>query len=303
MIGPPVILGAPSAIGLRPYDDGGVRRLDLAPGWLREQNLAHRLGARDLGDVMPPLRYPDLVKPPGRGRNETEVAAYSRKLSHRVSAASGDGAFVLVLGGDCSVLLGNLLGLRAARAQPVGLVYVDGHADFATLDETPSGSACSMSLALAVGRSDTPLAHLAGDSPLARPEDVVVIGARDIDQPYGHAALTDYGILNLAGPVVDEHGPAAVAATALERVAGAPGGFWIHADVDVLDPDLMPAVDTPTPGGLDFDGLASVLAPLVRHPNALGLQLTIYDPTVDDGAGAAPLADTLEAVIAQARRS
>jgi arginase len=260
-----------------------------------------RLGATDLGDVMPPRHHPDLEKPAGRGRNEPDVAAYSGMLAAHVGKASADGAFVVLLGGDCSILLGSLLGLRAARGKPVGVVYVDAHADFATLDESPSGSACSMALALAVGRSDTPLAQLAGDGPLARPEHVAHVGARDVDGPYGHAALAGYGLLNLPGPIVQELGPAATALSAAERAGAALGGFWIHVDVDVLDPELMPAVDSPEPGGLTFDQLAELLAPLVAHPQALGLQLTIYDPTVDDGAAAAPLADLLERVVALPR--
>jgi hypothetical protein len=52
MIRPIAIVGAPSSIGIRPYDEGGMRRLDLAPGVLRKQGIESRLGARDLGDVL-----------------------------------------------------------------------------------------------------------------------------------------------------------------------------------------------------------------------------------------------------------
>jgi arginase len=68
------ILGAPSSIGIRPYDSGEPRQLDRAPGVLRELGLVQRLGASDLGDVIPSA-YRDYVRPPGRARNEAEVAA------------------------------------------------------------------------------------------------------------------------------------------------------------------------------------------------------------------------------------
>ena len=86
-----------------------MRRLDLAPGVLREQGIGTRLAARDLGDVVPPP-YRDFVRPPGRPRNENDVAEYSRALARQVSAAADDGSFVVVLGGDCSIVLGGLLG-------------------------------------------------------------------------------------------------------------------------------------------------------------------------------------------------
>ena len=108
---PIAILGAPSSIGIRPYDDGTPRRLDLAPNALRQQRLSERIAARDLGDVLPPT-YRDFVRPRGRPRNEDGVARYSRDIAARVAGAAADGAFVLLLGGDCSIVLGGLDGVR-----------------------------------------------------------------------------------------------------------------------------------------------------------------------------------------------
>ncbi|MGH7464346.1 MAG: arginase family protein, partial [Longimicrobiales bacterium] len=149
------IVGAPSSIGIRPYDDSHEpRRLDLAPGVLRELGLASRLAAEDLGDVEPPP-YHDRVRPGHGIRNEDGVAAYSRALAGQVADAIDGGRLALVLGGDCSIVLGSLLGARR-HAGAVGLIYIDGHADFATPAESATGSAASMCLALALGRGDSP---------------------------------------------------------------------------------------------------------------------------------------------------
>lgn len=89
---PIAILGAPSAIGLRLYDDGGVRRLDLAPDALRQRGLVTRLGAEDLGNVLPPNRYQDRERPVGRPRNEGDVETFSRATAsgpRSRTAASG----------------------------------------------------------------------------------------------------------------------------------------------------------------------------------------------------------------------
>jgi arginase len=300
------LIGAASSIGIRPYDDGTPRRLDRAPRALRNQQLATRVGARDLGDVVPPP-YRDVVRPPGRPRNEQDVASYSRDLAERVAAAARDGAFVVVLGGDCSIVLGCLLGMRRAGHRQPGLAYVDAHADFATPELSRTGSAASMCLALAVGRGDTPLARLDGEAPLARPADVVVIGRRDdADEPwYGQDALRALPVLDLTHAAVRERGPAGAARAALERLARPDlDGFWIHLDADVLDPGVLPAVDSPEPGGLELDELGELLTPLVRNPKALGLELTIYDPALDpDGSSAARLADLLERVLGSEARA
>jgi arginase len=280
------IVGAPSSIGIRPYDNGEPRQLDLAPGVLRELGLVERLGASDLGDVIPPA-YRDYVRTPGRVRNEAEVAAYCRTLAARVEAATRDRRFTVVLGGDCSVVLGCLLGARQSAQGSVGLAYVDAHADFGTPEESRTGSAASMCLALAVGRGETPLARLAGDEPLVHGHDVVLIGRRDADEPwYGHAALAASPILDIPGVALSDRGVTDVAAATLLSLTtpgsnGERHGFWIHLDADVVNPAVMAAVDSPEPGGPTINQVVELLTPLVRHPRALGLELTIYDPGLD----------------------
>jgi arginase len=293
------IVGAPSNIGIRPYDNGEPRLLDRAPEVLRYHRLVERLGAVDLGDVVAPA-YRDFVRPPGRARNEREVTEYCVSLADRVASAAERGRFVVLLGGDCSIVLGALLGARRAAEGAVGLAYVDAHADFATPEESQTGSVASMCLGLAVGRGDSPLARLAGDVPLVDDADVVLLGRRDAAEPsYGHAALAASRVLDLPDAAVSTHGFAHTADRALGRLAS-PGlrGFWIHLDADALNPFDMPAVDSPEPGGPTTDQMAALLAPLVQHPRAIGLELTIYDPALDaDGACAARLVTLLENLV------
>lgn len=73
-------------------------------------------------------------------------------------------------------------------------------------------------------------------------------------------------------------------------------GFWVHVDVDVLDPEIMPAVDTPTPGGLDDGELVAVLSALLELPRCVGLEVIVFDPDLDpDGGLASQLTETLVA--------
>jgi arginase len=276
------IIGAPSAIGIRPYASGEARHLDRAPGALRELGLVDRLDAVDLGDVVPP-GYRDYLRPPRRARNEPEITAYSTALGERVATTIESAGFALVLGGDCSIVLGSLFGARRAAGGPVGLAYLDAHADFATPEESRTGSVASMSLGFAVGRGDTPLSHLGGCSSLVEGDAVALLGRRDAAEPwYGHAALAESPVLDLPDTALLALGHAEVARQALKRLT-APGlrGFWIHLDADVINPVQMSAVDSPVPGGPTLDKLVSLLGPLVRHPKALGMDLAIYDPALD----------------------
>jgi arginase len=294
------LIGATSSIGIRPYDDGTMRELDRAPAVLREQGIVEQLRAVDRGDVVPPP-YRDFVRPPGRARNEDAVVEYSRALGDRIAEVGAHGGFTLVLGGDCSTILGCLLGARQLAGGPVGLAYVDGHADFATPEESRTGSVASMCLGLAVGRGETPLARLGGDAPLVEARHVALVGRRDeAESWYGHAALAKLPILDIRGVELAARRPSDVASAMLAQIA--PAGiraFWIHLDADVLDASVMSAVDSPAAGGPLPATLVTLLTPLVRHPLARGLSLTIYDPSLDpDRAAARVLVDLLGELLA-----
>ena len=92
-------------------------------------------------------------------------------------------------------------------------------------------------------------------------------------------------------------GPEAVGSQARDRLSQL-DGYFVHLDADVLDIEVMPAVDAPDPGGLTHPELAALLRPLLADPRCVGLQLTIYDPDLDpDAQHAAALTDTVRTAL------
>jgi arginase len=227
--------------------------------------------------------------------NAPEVAAYAVALADAVGAVLDAGDVPLVLGGDCSVLLGGALAMR--RRGGGGLLFLDGHADFYQPSAEPSGEAASMDLALATGNGPPAVGDLERRAPLIRAQDAVIVGfrdgeeqARDGSQPLPGALLA----LDLAA--VRVVGAAAAAERALAHLTrpGAPDHFWVHVDADVLDDEVMPAVDYRQPGGLSPDELATVLAGAIATGRVAGVEVTIYNPALDpDGTAGAALAGAL----------
>jgi arginase len=291
------VLDAPSNLGLRPPTGTSVPGCAKAPGALRDHGLIARLGARDAGCLTPPRYDPGDWRPGDGVCHADQIAVYSMRLADRIAAILDAGEFPLVLGGDCSILLGSALAMNRLGEQVgarIGLVFVDGHSDFRHPGNAPYvGAAAGEDLALATGRGQPDLAALEGRRPYFRDVDVVVLGVRGHDEY--RLDLQAAGIPIRAVPALRVEGAARTAQWAREQLADCVG-YWVHVDVDVLDPAVMPAVDAPDPGGIAYAELELLLAGLVATPECLGVELTVFDPDYDpDGTYAGEIVATVVA--------
>jgi arginase len=282
------ILEAPSVLGLFP---GGVESL---PAALLDAGLADTLGARHAGVVVPPTY--DARRDPVTGvRNPTALRDYAHQLADATGAVLDGGEIPLVLGGDCSILLGNLLALR--RRGRHGLLFIDGHADFYQPAAEPHGEAASMDLALATGRGPSLLTDLEGPAPLVLDRDVVHVGRRDAEEAEqaGSQRIEDTPITMYDLDTVRRRGAQPVAHDALARLVRPDlDGFWIHLDCDALDDAVMPAVDYRLPDGLHWNELEVILRAASASRAVAGIEITIFNPELDpDGSMAQALVTCL----------
>jgi arginase len=288
------ILEAPSILGLKP---SGV---ELLPEALLQHGLAHVPGVVRAGRVTPPAY--DARRDAETGMLNTRgIAEYTLRLAEALSAIRARSELPIVLGGDCSIVLGAMLALR--REGRYGLLFVDGHTDFYQPEANINGEAASSDLALATGHGPEALTRFDGFHPLVRAEDVVAIGYRDRDeqQKYGSQPLPpelkafDLDQLRAFG-IETAMREALAHLTRLEL-----DGFFIHLDADVLDDAVMPAVDYRTPGGLSHAELGTILRMALASSAVAGLEVTIYNPVLDPSgeAGRALAATLVEALSAR----
>jgi arginase len=269
------IIEAPSPLGLWP---SGVER---TPDTLLQLGLAHALKARRAARVDPP-DYDPVRDEATQMLNPQGIADYSPRLADEVGAVIDQGEFPIVLGGDCSILLGCMLALR--RRDRYGLLFLDGHADFYQPEASPTGEAADMDLALVSGRGPALVTDIDGGRPYVRDEDIVLFAHRDMAAAlkYGSQDVRETDITVLDLQAVRKAGVAKAAAAAVGRLSNEDRrGFWIHLDVDVLDDAVMPAVDYRMSDGLDFDELIAVLKAAMASGRAVGLNLTIFNPNLD----------------------
>ncbi|MGV9450406.1 arginase family protein [Streptomyces sp. NPDC003635] len=264
------IIEAPSVLGLRP---GGVSHLPTA---LRRAGLLD--GFRPvLEQHLEPPEY-DPVRDPETGvLNPTGITRYATELADAVTTALDQDLFPVVLGGDCTVLLGNLLALRR-RGRP-GLLFLDGHTDFYQPSAEPNGEAASMALALATGRGPAVLTDLEGRGPLLRDEDAVAFAFRD-ETESAEAGMQPLPPALHAMNLTEVRALGIEAATA-QALTHLTTPYWTHLDADVLDDTLMPAVDYRLPGGLSWAELGHVLTTALADDRCWGLDVTIFNPHLD----------------------
>jgi arginase len=270
-----VLIDAPSILGLRPT---GV---ELLPEALRAAGLQEALAAGYAGRIEPPP-YEQGRDPETLLRNPTGLQRYARLLADAVPELLREGKVPVVLGGDCSNLIGCALALR--RLGRYGLFFIDGHADFYQPEAEPSGEVASMELAIVSGRGPEVLSDIDGLRPLAREEDIVAFAYRDTaeqrahgSQEIGSTAIHTFDFERVRDAGVAEAAGQALAALPLELLSG----LWIHLDADVLDDAIMPAVDYRLRGGLAWDELSRLLRVVVDTGMVVGINIGIFNPRLD----------------------
>ncbi len=289
------VLDAPSNLGLRPPTPTSVPGCAKAPGALRDHGLVARLHARDAGCLTPPRFDPGSWRPGDGVAQAADIARFTIRLADRIGAIVAAGEFPVVLGGDCSVALGSGLAMKRLandRGGRVGLVWVDAHSDFRHPGNAQVvGAAAGEALALVTGRGQGDLAGIEQRRPYVRDNDVVLIGMRTTDEYRMDLQAGGFNVRTAQD--VRAYGAnrtALWARSLLEECFG----YWVHLDADVLDPSVMPAVDAPTPGGIAYPELETLLRGLVTDPECLGIEVTVFDPDFDvDGVYAQDLVNTL----------
>jgi arginase len=291
------VFGVPSAAGA---SKPGTER---APFALREAGLLPAL--RALGP--PVVNLSDLSLFPyrddaGRARNAEVVACAARAAADEMGRALAEG-FTVVLGGDCSLVVGTVAGARAALGLPVGLVYLDANADLNTPETTTSGLLSGMALALALGRGPEAVVSAGGVPPAVRPEHVALIGFRELD-PGEQRPLGDLG-LALPAAAARRLGMRTAAALALDGVGNEDGPILVHLDVDVVDPLEMPAKAVITDGlALSLAEVSDLVTAFLASPRVVAIEVVEYDPSADgDGVHARKIVDLLARALARRLRA
>jgi arginase len=243
-----------SLIGV-PMDLGQTRRgVDMGPSAIRYAGVVERLEninyqVDDIGDIVIG-RAEKVHSSESNLKNLKSVAEASEVLANAVDEVITNGSFPLVLGGDHSIAIGTLAGV-SKHYKNLGVIWYDAHGDLNTADTSPSGNIHGMPLAASMGLGHPTLTQIAGYSPKVKPENIIIIGARSLDD--GEKELIrEKGIKVYTMHEIDRLGMTQVMEETIAYLKENTDGVHLSLDLDGLDPHDAPGVGTPVIGGISY---------------------------------------------------
>ena len=284
------IIGVPMDLG------AGRRGVDMGPSAIRIAGLNQAIAllgydVTDAGNlhVAPPEAVAQVHT---RARFLPEIAAASEELARMVEAALADGAVPVVLGGDHSIAIGSVAGVAAhyrKRRGPVGIIWLDAHADCNTPETTPSGNIHGMPLAALLGHGAKELTEVAGFAPKVLPEHTAIVGARSID-PGERELLRALGVRVFTMTEIDERGMSTCVEEAIQVATLNTSGVHVTMDMDFIDPFYAPGVGTPERGGVTYREGHLAMEKIANSGRVVSVELTEVNPLYDSANQTAQLA-------------
>jgi arginase len=208
--------------------------------------------------------------------------AVARQIAGSIRDAVSNGAFPLVLAGNCFSCVGTIAGLGAP---PPAIIWLDAHGDFNTPETTDSGFLDGMGLATAVGRCLGRLAATVSGFHQVPEKQVVLVGARAFD-PMERTLLDTSGVHLIDSQRIRDRGVEAELEPALAKTRILTERAYLHIDLDVLDLADARVNEFSVAGGLRPTELLAIVGLVRKHFVLAAAAITAYDPAYDqDGRG------------------
>lgn len=193
----------------------------------------------------------------------SRMARLYEAVAATVAVAVLGGARPTVLSGDCTTSLGTVAGLQRAGVDPA-IVWFDAHGDVQTLETTTSGYLGGLPLRMLVGYRPELIAAPLGSRPVGE-ERVVLVDARDLDPPeveyLERAAIGRCEVDDLSADRLPD------------------GPLYLHLDLDVVNPDELPGLRFPAPGGPGWSPVTEAVQRVIGSGRvvALGVGCTWHE--------------------------
>ena len=272
-----------------PMDLGASRRgVDMGPSALRVAGLQARIKqlghqVEDIGNIS--VKQPEEMSyGEKRAKYLAEIADACKDLAAMVEKTLDEGMMPVVLGGDHSIAAGSLSGVAThfkKKEKKIGLIWLDAHGDINTPESSPSGNVHGMPLAAAMGFGATELVELQGFRPKVEPQNISLVGIRDLDSAEKKLAKKS-GVHVFTMRDIDERGMREVMSDAMKYAMDDTDGISVSLDMDFVDPSDAPGVGTPVRGGVTYREAHLAMEMLADTEAMVSLEVVEINPVIDE---------------------
>lgn len=277
-----------------PMDLGQTRRgVDMGPSAIRYAGIIERLqkldyAVYDLGNIdVPRPKNETIAASDHKLRNLDEIVAVNESLAIKVDEQVKQNRFPLVLGGDHSIAIGTIAGV-SQHYENLGVIWYDAHGDINTEETTPTGNIHGMPLAVSLGLGHERLTSIMKKNPKVKPENVVLIGVRDLDEGE-KKLLRKLNVKVYTMHEVDRLGMPTVIEETIEHLKNNTDGVHLSFDLDGIDPKDAPGVGTPVVGGLTYRESHLALEMLSEADIITSAEFVEVNPMLDERSKTADL--------------
>jgi arginase len=272
-----------------PMDLGASRRgVDMGPSALRVAGLQARIKqlghqVEDIGNIS--VKQPEEMSyGEKRAKYLAEIADACKDLAAMVEKSLEESMLPVVLGGDHSIAAGTLSGVAShfkKKEKKVGLIWLDAHGDINTPESSPSGNVHGMPLAAAMGYGATELVELQGFKPKVEPQNISLVGIRDLDSQEKKLAKKS-GVHVFTMRDIDERGMREVMSDALKYAMDDTDGISVSLDMDFVDPSDAPGVGTPVRGGVTYREAHLAMEMIADTEAMVSLEIVEINSVIDE---------------------
>lgn len=272
-----------------PMDLGASRRgVDMGPSALRVAGLQARvkqLGhqVEDIGNISV-KQAEEMPYGEKRAKYIAEISDTCKDLGTAVQKSLDEGFMPLVLGGDHSIAVGSISGVSAhfrKERKSIGCIWLDAHSDMNTPETSPSGNVHGMPLSAIMGYGTEELADLFGFKPKIEPQNVVLVGVRDLDT-HERKFIKKLGVKAFTMREIDERGMREVMSDALKYAMDDTEGVAVSLDMDFVDPGDAPGVGTPVRGGVTYREAHLAMEMIADSETMVSMEIVEINPIIDE---------------------
>lgn len=209
------------------------------------------------------------------------IVEYNNNLAHEVNNSLNEGVMPFVLGGDHSLGMGSIAG-ASKHFDEIAVIWIDAHGDINTEDTSPSGNIHGMPLAASMNVGNPALTNIYYKGQKVKPENVYILGARDIDP--GEYELAEKTKLNFyTMKVVREKGLDNVLKSIIYKINNSNvDGVHLSFDIDAMDKSLVPGTGTAVSEGFNLEEGKAIFTELIENVNITSMDFVELNPLIDD---------------------